>query len=107
VSLSVNWFPALVGVQNLSDPELKGTAAGFAGALEHEDRLFYVHYLARNCGGLHPCLEIPRKLVPVGETIKVIQRNYVNPGSGRGPDPTRLLNPVAVVFDGRTRPASP
>jgi hypothetical protein len=104
VSLSVNWFPALVGVQNISDPELRGTAAPFAGALQHEDRLFYVQYVARNCAGLHPCLEVPTKLVPVGETIKLIQRNYVAPGSQRGPEPTKLLNPVAIVLDGRTRP---
>jgi hypothetical protein len=104
VSLSVNWFPALVGVQNLSDPELKGTAAPFAAAMAHEDRFFYVHYLARDCTGLDPCLEIPRRMVPIGETIKVIQRNYVAPGSRRGPDPIKLLNPIAVVLDGRTRP---
>jgi hypothetical protein len=106
VSLSVNWFPALVGVQNLSDTQLKGSAADFAGVLQHDARLFYVHYLARDCSGLHPCVEIPRKLVPVGETIKVIQRNYVAPGSRRGPDPTKLLNPVAVVLDGYSRPSS-
>jgi hypothetical protein len=101
VSLSVNWFPALVGVQNISDLELKGSAAAFAGALQHDARLFYVQYLARDCAGLHPCLEIPTKLVPVGEAIKVIQRNYVAPGSRRGPEPMRLLNPVAIVLRGR------
>jgi hypothetical protein len=105
VSLSVNWFPALVGVQNLSDLQLRGSAAPFAGALQHDARLFYVHYLARDCGGLHPCVEIPRKLVPVGETIKIIQRNYVVPGSRRGPEPTKLLNPVAIVLDGKSRPS--
>jgi hypothetical protein len=104
VSVSVNWFPALVGVQNISDPELKGTAAPFAGALQHEDRLFYVHYLARNCAGLHPCVEISTKQVPAGEAIKVIQRNYVNPGSRNGPEPMKLLNPVAIVLDGTQRP---
>jgi hypothetical protein len=104
VSVSVNWFPALVGVQNISDPELKGTAAPFAGALQHEDRLFYVHYLARDCAGLHPCVEISTKQVPAGEAIKVIQRNYVNPGSRNGPEPMKLLNPVAIVLDGTQRP---
>jgi hypothetical protein len=103
-SLSVNWFPALVGVQNISDTALKGSAAPFAGALLHEDRLFYVHYLARDCTGLYPCLEVGTKLVPVGETIKLIQRNYVNPGSRRGPEPAKLLNPIAIVLDGRARP---
>jgi hypothetical protein len=104
VSLSVNWFPALVGVQNLDDRDLKGTAEPFASAFQHEDRLFYVHYLARDCTGLHPCIQVPRKLVPIGEAIKVIQRNYVVPGSRRGADPTKLLNPVAIVLDGTSRP---
>jgi hypothetical protein len=68
--------------------------------------LFYVQYLARDCTGLQPCLEIPRKLVPTGEAIKLLQRNYVAPGSARGPDPTKLLNPVVVVLDGRNRPSA-
>jgi hypothetical protein len=34
----------------------------------------------------------------------MIQRNYVNPGSAGGPDPTKILKPVALVFDGRNRP---
>jgi hypothetical protein len=106
VSLSVNWFPALVGVENISDLELAGTAAPFASALQHQDRYFYMHYLARDCTGLDPCREIPRRLVPVGEAIKVIQRNYVAPGSRRGPEPIKLLNPTAIILDGRTRPGS-
>jgi len=104
VSLSVNWFPALVGVQNLSDPDLRGTAAPFASALQHEARLFYLYYLARDCAGLHPCLEVSRTLLPRGEVIRMIQRNYINPGSASGPDPAKLLNPVAIVLDGRHRP---
>lgn len=107
VSLSINWFPALVGVQNIPDPQLRGTAAPFAGALQHEDRFFYVHYVARNCSGLHPCLEVSKKDVPLQGAIKAIQRNYVAPGSRSGPDPTRMLNPVAIVLDGRSRPPAP
>ena len=104
VSLAANRFPLLVGVANLSDADLEGTAEDFAGALQHDARLFYVHYVARDCSGLHPCLELSRKLIPVGEAIKLLQRNYINPGSARGPDPARILNPVALVLDGRRRP---
>jgi hypothetical protein len=39
--------------------------------------------------------------------MKVIQRNYISPGSTAGPDPAKMLNPVAIVFDGRQRPATP
>ena len=105
VSLAVNRFPLLVGVANISDTDLAGTAEGFAGALQDDARLFYVYYVARDCSGLHPCLELSRKQVPVGESIKLLQRNYINPGSARGPDPARILNPVALVLDGRRRPA--
>jgi len=104
-SLSVNWFPELVGVKNIDDTALNGTAASFASVLPNVDLgKFYVHYLARDCTGLDPCVEIPRRLVPIGELIKFIQRNYVNPGSNRGPDPTKILNPVSIVLDGRYRP---
>jgi hypothetical protein len=103
-SLSVNWFPALVGLANIDDTALKGTAASFAGALQHSSDLFYVYYVARDCSGLANCLEVPTKLVKTGEIIKFIQRNYINPGTSTGPNPNQILNPVALVFDGRNRP---
>ncbi len=103
-SLSVNWFPELVGVKNISDVALDGTAAPFAAALQHDARYFYVYYVARDCTGLQNCIEIPRKLVPTGDIIKVIQRNYVNPGSAAGPEPTKMLNPRFIVLDGNNRP---
>jgi hypothetical protein len=103
-SLSVNRFPALVGVANLSDPELKGSAAGF-GAFQAEDP-FYVHYVARDCAGLHPCIEVSTKLVAREETMRFIQRNYLVPGSRRGPDPTKLLNPIMIILDGSVRPSA-
>jgi hypothetical protein len=31
--------------------------------------------------------------------IKMIQRNYINPGSKSGPDPAKVLNPVGIVFE--------
>lgn len=103
-SLSVNWFPELVGVANIDDTSLKGTAASFAGALQHKPDLFYVYYIARDCSGLANCREISRKLVPTGDIIKLIQRNYINPGSSNGPDPNKILNPALLVLDGRYRP---
>jgi hypothetical protein len=105
-SLSVNWFPELVGVANIDNNDLHGTAASFARALPHPNTsdLFYVYYIARNCTGLAQCIEIPTKLVPTGGLVKFIQRNYVSPGSRSGPDPDKILNPVAFVLDGRNRP---
>jgi hypothetical protein len=103
-SLSVNWFPALIGVANIDDTDLIGSAARFASALQHNSDLFYVYYVARDCTGLAHCREISTKLVPKGGIIKLIQRNYVNPGSTSGPDPAKILNPVAIVLNGWNRP---
>jgi hypothetical protein len=103
-SLSVNWFPELVGVANIDDTELKGTAASFADAMQNDSNKFYVYYVARDCAGLAHCLAVPTKLVPRGGIVKFIQRNYINPGSTTGPDPAKILNPVVIVFDGRNRP---
>jgi hypothetical protein len=104
VSLSVNWFPQLVGVANLSDPQLLGTAAEFASVLQNDARLFYLYYFARDCTGLQPCLEVTKQQVPTGGLLRMIQRDYVRPGSAGGPDPTKILKPVAMVLDGRSRP---
>ena len=105
VSLSVNWFPALVGVKNISDEDLEGSADAFAeGVLTSDSRMFYVYYVARDCTGLQYCVEIPRRLVPSGELIKIIQRNYVTPGGHRGSNPLKILNPIAIALDGTMRP---
>lgn len=106
VSVSVNWFPQLVGLVNIDDDHLEGTAARFASSLQHDARLFYVYYIARDCSGLDNCTEVSRQSIPVGEILKVIQRNYVTPGYARGPEPTKMLNPLAIVLDGNNRPAA-
>ena len=95
-SLSVNWFPELVGVLNLTDEDLKGSAIGFT-----PDDRFYVYYFARDCSGLPEkyCQEVSRQVVPKGDTIKIAQRNYVNPGTRRAPDPWQILAPVAIEFE--------
>lgn len=103
-SISVNWFPELVGVLNRDDVVLQGSAIKFKDALADPTtyKNFYVYYFARDCSGLYPwCQEVPTKMIPRGDTVKIVQRNYVNPGSRRGPDPTKVLNPVSITFSGR------
>jgi hypothetical protein len=101
VSLSVNWIPPLQGVLNVSDKQLQGTAAAFG--VGGADKL-YVHYFARDCSGLENCTEVTEQMVPRGGSLKIVQRNYVVPGSARGADPTRVVNPVVIVLDGASRP---
>ena len=103
-SLSVNWFPELVGVLNRDDTVLEESAKKFKDALIPPESYtkFYVYYFARDCSGLYPwCQEVPRNLVPQGNTIKILQRNYINPGSTRAPDPKKVLNPVSIEFVGK------
>jgi hypothetical protein len=103
-SVSVNWFPELVGVLNRDDTVLEESAKKFKDALSDPELYtkFYVYYFARDCTGLYPwCHEIPRTLVPKGDTVKIVQRNYVTPGpTPRGPAPEKVLKPVAIEFDG-------
>jgi hypothetical protein len=108
-SLSVNWFPELVGVLSRDDTVLEESAKKFKDAISLSDpelyKKFYVYYFARDCSGLYPwCKEIPTKEVPRGDTVKIIQRNYINPGTRRAPEPHMVLSPFSIVFDGKSRP---
>jgi hypothetical protein len=97
VSLSVNWIPPLVGVLNKSDDELAGTADFFAGTVENTGK-FYVQYFARNCTGIPDCTTISEATIPRGDLLKIIQRNYVVPGTNRGADPKLVINPTIMVL---------
>lgn len=103
VSLAPNWIPALQGVANVSGKDLKGSASEFSGNVDDTDKL-YVQYFARDCGELSNCLEITEEMVPRGDALKVVQRNYVVPGTTRGPDPNLVVNPRLIVLDGNARP---
>ena len=105
-SLSVNWIPALVGVLNISDKDLAGTASIFSATVANTDKL-YLHYFARDCTNLPNCVQITEKMVPRGDGVKIMQRNYVVPGTTRGPDPNLVVNPQVIVFDGASRPSGP
>lgn len=96
-SLSVNRLPELVGSGNVTDVDLKGTASSYASTVANTEKL-YVHYYARDCRNLSACLEITEEMVPRGDKLKLIQRNYVAPGSARGPDPKLVVNPRLIVF---------
>lgn len=105
VSVAPNWIPPLVGVLNVSDVDLEGSASAFSGMVKNTDRL-YVHYFARDCTDLPNCHEITKDMIPQDGELKLIQRDYVVPGSTRGPDPTLLVNPSLIVLDGASRPKS-
>jgi len=98
VGLSVNRIADLTAVANASDEDVQGSASLFSKAVANTDKL-YVQYFARNCTRISHCLTITEDMIPKGAAIKIIQRNYVVPGTARGPEPTQLVNPVAIILD--------
>lgn len=99
VSLSANWIQVLKGVLNIRDDDLRGSASVYSDSVSNTEN-FYVQYFARDCGELRNCEELTQEMVPRGGAVKIIQRNYLVPGSSRGPDPRLVLDPVLLVLDG-------
>lgn len=98
-SLSVNRIPELVGVANLTDIDLGGTTLGYSPLVANTEKL-YLQYFARDCTKLSHCLQVTEQMVPRGQKLKLIQRNYVALSSARGPDPKMLENPRLIVLKG-------
>ena len=116
-ALSVNDASKLAGVSNTLDTTLKGSADGYAATVNNTDK-FYVHYFTRNCAPLTnllgdrpaDCTPITPQLVPTsGDTsapghpaLKGMfipsVRDYIVPGTERGPDSSKLLNPRILTF---------
>lgn len=114
VGLSVNDASRLNGVLNVSDINLKGSASGYAGAVSDPDK-FFVYFFTRDCEAIADltdgaCTTITSDMVPLAGDDKApgdadlhgmfsaAVRNYVVPGSERGPDPTKQLRPRVLTF---------
>ncbi|MFI5398359.1 MAG: hypothetical protein ACHQ9S_22715 [Candidatus Binatia bacterium] len=90
VSLSINRASVLQGVENIEDDQLKGSQASLPlgpNPFQNGNKL-YVWYVGRDCSRVSTgnCTAIAVSQVPIGETIKVIERNYVRPETERGPN---------------------
>lgn len=110
VSLGINETSKLLGVANVDDPALQGSAASFAPAVHNTDELF-VYYLTRSCAGLENltgqnCLSITNDMVPLGGSFKISLRDYVRPPTARGPDSAQLLKPIVMRVVPVTTPTS-
>jgi hypothetical protein len=119
--LSVNNAATFLAPTGVTDPTLKGSADGYA-TVNNTDK-FFVHYFTRDCTDLKnapgllvkpaDCTEIDTDMVPKqGDTkapgdptlfgmFMTWIRDYVAPGTARGPDTTKLLRPRILTF---TRP---
>lgn len=116
VSLSINRASVLQGVENIEDDQLKGSQASLPlgpNPFQNGNKL-YVWYVGRDCSRVSTgnCTAIAVSQVPIGETIKVIERNYVRPDTERGPntDPPgdpRGASPLLTPWVIKIPPATP
>ena len=100
VGFGLNQMPLMIGVKNLSDGDLKGTATAYAGQVKHTGK-FFLYYFTRDCSGLEDltdnhCLEIDETMVPSGDQVVFSIRDYVRPGTERGPDSSKVLPPMLM-----------
>jgi len=122
VGLSANDLSMMAGVANALDTDLKdsegnvvikglrGSAGSYASTVENTDK-FFVYYFAWDCAllagvpGGNNCAPLPADLLPPDEgdpalrgTFTIGLRDYVAPGTQRGPDFTKLLTPRIFTF---------
>jgi hypothetical protein len=108
VGLGVNRFPMKMGVANLSDSELEDTADEYAAYVSNP-ALFYLYYFARDCTGLEGltggnCFSITEQMIPICpqpgdpacDRAVFSERDYIRPGTQRGPDAFLKLRPVVL-----------
>jgi hypothetical protein len=103
VGLGVNDVRYKLGVYNIFDSQLKGSADPFENQVSNTDKMF-LHYFARSCAGLETltggnCTEITEKMIPLcsdptGDTchrMAFSERDYIVPGTLRGPNSLFIL----------------
>lgn len=105
VGLSVNYSLTKKGVANINNEQLEDTALEFAGTVNNTDK-YYVYYFTRDCFGLEAltgghCLSVSEGMIPPCSPaatepcgyLKLVQREYIRPGTQRGPNSTLILLP--------------
>jgi len=107
VGLGLNNFRLRLGARNIEYTRLEGSAAHYGDGIGNLDKLF-VYYFARDCDGLESwthgyCMEVEDSplVLPVGDKAAFTERDYIMPGTQRGPDSTQLLPSRALKL---TRP---
>ncbi len=110
VGLGLTRKEDLVGFANVDDTQLKGTAAGYADGIIADPDKFFVWYVGRDCSRVSGsnCTEVSEADIPYGGTLRMSIRNYIVPGSRRGPDtlpsgpggPSPIVAPWSNVIPG-------
>jgi len=117
VGLGLNSSVTQLGFANIDDDKLAGSAAEYT-AVPNYDR-FFLQYFARDCTGLdaltggNHCYAIGDQLPDCADptdltcTMLVLSvRDYLLPGSQRGPEPKLTLNPMFIPLH-RGTPEAP
>jgi hypothetical protein len=102
VGLSLNRASMLEGIENLSDKVLTGTASAYSGEVPNAGK-FFLYYFTRNCSGLESltngnCYQIDPSLIGPGDRLVLVVRDYLRPGTERGPDSSLLLLPKGLLL---------
>lgn len=121
VGLSVNAASTYLSPTGVTDTDLKHSADGYATTVNNTGK-FFVHYFTRDCKKLEDahlldrpqdCTEINELMVPKkGDSNAPGDpnlfgmfwpgiRDYIAPGTARGPDTTKLLRPRILTFTRR------
>ena len=98
VGLGVNNFRLRLGAKNVEYTKLEGSAAFYGdGDIANLDK-FFVYYFARDCSDLESwthgyCTEVEDSplVLPAGDRAAFTERDYIKPGTQRGPDSMQLL----------------
>ena len=109
VGLGVNATKRQMGIDNVPDDMLEGSAAEYASAVSDPDK-FFVYYFARDCAALDEwasrhCRSIPESALPDydpkdpdPDQLNFSLRDYVFPGTARGADPAYSLSPKVIAL---------
>jgi hypothetical protein len=108
VGLGLNDSLKQLGIGNVSDDQLKNSARGYGLGMPVA-KTFFVYYFTRDCTGLEEltggyCFSIPTELLPpcrgaddlTCQLLVFSLRNYIVPGTQRGPDSAKLLGPEVI-----------
>ena len=95
VGFGINYAEIFLGAANLSDKDLKGTAKSYRGQVNNTGK-FYLYYFTRDCSGLEDltdgnCFELTDAIIPSGGQFILTIRDYIVPGTQRGPDSSLVL----------------
>ncbi len=110
VSLGVNNFRLRLGAANVDGTKLVGSADPYwSPGMENLDKL-YVYYFTRDCEGLQNltrgfCLSVKDTAlaIPSGVRASLVERDYLRPGTQRGPDSKFTLPPMVLKFQRPTQ----